>query len=319
MQLIRRPGRVRQCLPNGSAVTIGTFDGVHLGHQSIIARVREQAKSLGVPSVVFSFEPTPAEFFRRDNPPPRLTRFREKFAALSCCGVDCFFCPPFDADMEKLTPDAFIDQLLLGALGVRHVVIGDDFRFAHRRAGRFEDLQSAGERQGFTVERVGSVLENGQRVSSTEIRCALGDGDLGRARQLLGRWYRITGRVVPGRQLGRQLGYPTANIRLARQAVALTGIFAVRVDGLGAKPRDGVASLGYRPTVDGGDAEPLLEVHLFDFNEDIYGRMIDVDFVEYLRQELEFPDLDALTRQMHDDAARARTILAQANLVTEKT
>jgi riboflavin kinase/FMN adenylyltransferase len=314
MQLIRRPGRDRQCLPNGSAVTIGTFDGVHLGHQAIIARVREKAQALGAASVVFSFEPTPTEFFRRDDPPPRLTRFREKFAALSACGVDCFFCPPFNAEMEKLTPDQFIDQLLIAALGARHVVVGDDFRFAHRRAGRYEDLLAAGERLGFTVERVGSVLEQGQRVSSTEIRRALGAGEMERARQLLGRWYRITGRVVPGRQLGRKLGYPTANLRLARHTVALTGIFAVRVSGLGSSPRNGVASLGYRPTVEGGDTEPLLEIHLFDFDEDIYGQVIDVDFIEHLRPEEKFSDLDALTRQMHDDADRARTILAQPDL-----
>ena len=319
MQLIRRPGRGRQCLPDGSAVTIGTFDGVHLGHQSIISRVRQKAQALGVPSVVFSFEPTPAEFFRRDQPPARLTRFREKFAALSACGVDCFFCPPFNAHMEKLTPDEFIDELLVGTLGARHVVIGDDFRFAHRRAGRFEDLQSAGERQGFSVERVGSVLEHGQRVSSTEVRRALGDGELARARQLLGRWYRISGRVVPGQQLGRELGYPTANVRLARQAVALTGIFAVRVAGLGAEPRDGVASLGYRPTIAGGDTEPLLEVHLFEFDQDIYGRVIDVDFVAHIRAEEAFPDLEALTQQMHDDARQARTILAQLEPIAEST
>jgi riboflavin kinase/FMN adenylyltransferase len=319
MQLIRRPGRGRQCLPTGSAVTVGTFDGVHLGHRSIISRVRDRAQSLGVPSVVFSFEPTPAEFFRRDDPPPRLTRFREKFAALTACGVDGFFCPPFNADMEKLTPSEFIDELLIGVLGARHVVIGDDFRFAHRRAGRFEDLQSAGERQGFTVERVESVLENGQRVSSTEIRRALGEGDLDRARQLLGRWYRISGRVVPGRQLGRELGYPTANVRLARHTVALTGIFAVRVAGLGDMTRDGVASLGYRPTIAGGDTEPLLEVHLFDFDEDIYGRLIDVDFVAHIRPEEAFADLAALTRQMHDDADRARTILAQPDPFADLT
>jgi len=314
MQLIRRPGRGSKCLPNGSAVTIGTFDGVHLGHQSIIARVRERAQSLGVPSVVFSFEPTPAEFFRRDDPPPRLTRFREKYAALSACGVDCFFCPPFNAAMEQLAPEEFIEHLLIGTLGARYIVVGDDFRFAHRRAGGYDDLVAGGERLGFSVEQVGSVLEGGQRVSSTEIRAALADGELDRARSLLGRWYRISGRVVPGRQLGRELGYPTANVRLARQAVALTGIFAVRVGGVGRGLRDGVASLGYRPTVAGGDTEPLLEVHLFDFDDDIYGRMIDVDFVAHIRPEEKFPDLDALTRQMHADADRARTILARPDL-----
>jgi riboflavin kinase/FMN adenylyltransferase len=311
MQLMRRTSRGRELLPAGSVVTIGTFDGVHRGHQEIIGRVRKAAAERGLPSVVFSFEPTPAEFFRRADPPPRLTRFREKFQALQDCGVDWLFCPPFNADMERLTPTAFIDDLLLATLGVKHLVIGDDFRFAHKRAGRLEDLQLAGRQQGFAVEQLGSIVHNGQRVSSTEIRRALAAGNLEQARALLGRYYRMSGRVVSGRQLGRTLGYPTANVRIARRAVAVQGIFAVQVSGLHRQPVDGVASLGSRPSIDGG-GEPLLEVHLFDFDEDIYGRYISVDFVARIRDEEYFPDLESLTQKMHDDAAKARAILAQA-------
>ena len=309
MRLIRRTSRGQQCLPDGCVATIGTFDGVHLGHQEILARVREHARGAGLPALVFSFEPTPAEFFQGAAAPARLTRFREKYHALRDCGMDWFYCPPFDAHMERLSTQAFVDELLLGVLGVKHVVVGDDFRFAYRRSGRFEDLVEAGKRQGFTAEQMSSVMQDGQRISSTAIRQALQSGDMQRARRWLGRYYQMAGRVLPGRQLGRQLGYPTANVRLARHASAVQGIFAVRVSGLGETRLDGVASLGSRPTVEGG-GEPLLEVHLFDFDRDIYGRYIWVEFVARLRDEERFDDLDSLTRQMHLDAAQAREILA---------
>ncbi|RMF96497.1 MAG: bifunctional riboflavin kinase/FAD synthetase [Gammaproteobacteria bacterium] len=312
MQLIRRPGSGRPALPGGCVATIGTFDGVHLGHQRIIARVVEEARRRGLPAVVFSFEPTPAEFFSPGRPPPRLTRFREKFVALAELAVDCFFCPPFDAAMESLSPAAFIQRWLLEALQVQHLVVGDDFRFGHRRAGGFAELQQAAAEHGFGIERAESVVVDGQRVSSTAIREALAAGELERARRLLGRYYRMLGRVVPGRRLGARLGFPTANVRLNRRAVALSGIFAVRVHGLPESPVDGVASLGYRPTVD-RDGTLLLEVHLFDFDRDIYGEHIGVDFVARLRDERRFDDLDSLVEQMHEDAAQARALLAAAD------
>jgi len=292
--------------------TIGTFDGVHVGHQGILERVLEQSRARGLASCVLSFEPTPREFFTAGTPPARLTRFREKYALLDAAGIDWFFCPPFNAAMERLTPAQFIEHLLVETLSVRHLVIGDDFVFARRRQGNVESLRSGGERHGFTVEQVGSVVGDGLRVSSTEIRKALAAGELGRARRLLGRDYSMTGRVIDGQKLGKQLGFPTANVNLNRRASPVAGIFAVRVGGLGENWLDGVASVGTRPTVAGIDV--ILEVHIFDFDRDIYGEYIKVEFIEKLRDEVKFPDLDSLTEQMHRDAAQARTILAADHL-----
>lgn len=308
MRLLRRaqPG----CLATPTAVTIGAFDGVHVGHQDILARVQREAAAQGIPAVVFSFEPLPREFFARDEPPARLTRFREKYSLLQRLGMNVFFCPPFNQAMGAMLPDDFIGRFLVDTLRVRHLVVGDDFRFAHRRSGTIEHLEAAGAEQGFTVERVGSVRVAGERVSSTLIRAALAAGDMPRVRACLGRNYRMTGRVVPGRQLGKELGYPTANVNLNRRASPVAGIFAVRVDGLAPGLLDGVASVGTRPTIDG--VEPLLEVHIFDFDRDIYGTYIEVEFIARLRDEVRFDDLESLTEQMHLDAAQARAILAAA-------
>jgi riboflavin kinase/FMN adenylyltransferase len=308
MRLIRRPGTAPGDLPGACVATIGTFDGVHVGHQGILERVLEQSRVRGIPSCVFSFEPTPREFFTTGTPPARLTRFREKYSLLDEAGIDWFFCPPFNSAMERLEPAEFIERLLIATLAVRHLVIGDDFVFARKRRGNVDSLRRAGERHGFTVEQVGSVVGDGLRVSSTEIRKALAAGELDRARRLLGRYYSMTGRVVDGQKLGKQLGFPTANVNLNRRASPVAGIFAVRVDGLGDRRLDGVASVGSRPTVDGIDV--ILEVHIFDFDRDIYGEYIKVEFIEKLRDEVRFPDLDSLTEQMHRDAAQARTILA---------
>jgi len=308
MRLMRRPASGATGLPGACVATIGTFDGVHIGHRRILERVRAEAAARALPTVVLSFEPTPREFFSRGTPPARLTRFREKFAKLDALGIDWFFCPPFDRNMERLEPDEFIDRLLIGILGVSHLVVGDDFVFARKRSGNVEHLQAAGARQGFTVEQVHSVIEHGVRVSSTEIRQALADGDMTRAGLLLGEPYSMTGRVVGGQKLGTELGFPTANVKLNRRASPVHGIFAVRVAGLGDGLLAGVASVGTRPTVDG--TEPILEVHIFAFDRDIYGEHIRVDFVEKLRDEVKFPDLESLTAQMRIDAAQARTILA---------
>ncbi len=311
MLLIRRPQPGQAALPDGCVAAIGTFDGVHLGHQRIFARVIQVAAERGLPALAFSFEPMPAEFFGRGSAPARLTRFREKFSALSAMGLDYFFCPPFNSHMERLEPAEFIDELLVSLLNVQHLVVGDDFRFARQRRGGVADLEAAGARLGFSVEQIASVQVAGERVSSTDIRQALQSGDLAQAHSLLGRHYQMTGRVVRGQGLGRKLGFPTANVRLNRRQSALHGIFAVRVHGLTEGPLAGVASLGSRPTV-GGGGEPLLEVHIFDFDRPIYGTYISVDFVAKLRDEEHFPNLESMTDQMHRDAARARAILQAA-------
>jgi riboflavin kinase/FMN adenylyltransferase len=308
MQLMRRPGGNPRGFPGQSVVTIGTFDGVHVGHQRILRRVLEKARARNLPAVVFSFEPTPGEFFSHGTPPARLTRFREKLEALEQFGVDWLFCPPFDAGMEALGPDEFIERLLVERLGVKYLVVGDDFRFAKNRRGTIDSLRDGGKQLGFSVEQVPSVLEEGHRVSSTKIRELLADGELDRAKKLLGRYYRMTGRVIDGQKLGKQLGFPTANVNLSRAASPIGGIFAVRVDGLGPALLNGVASIGTRPTVDG--VEPVLEVHIFDFDQDIYGAYIQVEFIAKLREEVKFPDLRSLTEQMHIDAAEAREILS---------
>lgn len=292
----------------GSVATIGSFDGLHLGHQKLLDRVLAEAKRLQVPSVVMSFEPTPREFFSAEHPPARLMRFREKFTALADYGVDIFFCPRFDGAMKNISADTFIRQILLHAMNIRHLVIGDDFRFARDRAGHLQVLQRAGNAVGFTVEEMGSVIACGERVSSTRIRDALWSGDLDLAGALLGRDYRMSGKVIEGRKLGRELGFPTANVNLNRRQSAVMGIFAVRVSGKNWGPLDAVASVGTRPTF--GGEKPLLEVHIFDFNKDIYGEFIHVDFIERLRSEEKFTDVAELIAQMHRDSARAREILA---------
>jgi riboflavin kinase/FMN adenylyltransferase len=307
MQVFRRPRPGVNAVLPGCVATIGVFDGFHLGHQRILDRVRSEALRLKLPALVFSFEPTPQEAMHPEQAPARLMHFRDKVSYLQANGIDRFFCPPFEHSLRDCPPEAFIDRLLVRTLAVRHLVIGDDFRFGQGRAGNIDHLKAGGERHGFAVEQVGSVMQNGLRVSSTAVRAALAAGNLAHARELLGRNYRMSGRVVAGRQLGRQLGFPTANIRLQRRQSPLAGIFAVRVHGLGPQPLDAVASLGTRPTVAG--VEPLLEVHVFDFDADIYRRRIDVEFVAHLRNEERFADLDALRRQMECDAAEARRLL----------
>lgn len=291
----------------GCALTVGAFDGLHLGHQALLGAVRAAADRLGVPAVVMSFEPTPKEFFSADSPPARLMRFRDRFEAFRAAGMNGFFCPRFDAAMAAVEHEAFIERLLVDGLSVRHLVIGDDFRFGAGGRGTVDDLSAAGARHGFSVQQIDSVYVGGRRVSSTLVRAALERGELDLVRVMLGRDYRITGRVVRGKQLGRTLGYPTANVRLQRRRTPVHGIFAVRVAGPGGAPIGGVASVGTRPTVDG--VGTLLEVHLFDFDGDLYGRRLAVDFVARLRDEEKFESLDALVEQMKRDEAAARDVL----------
>jgi len=288
------------------AVAIGVFDGVHLGHRAILERARGVGDEIGGSSLVLTFEPTPKEFFSPATAPPRLTRFRERFELLHALGLDELFCAKFGA-VRALTPRAFIDDLLVADLGARHVVVGDDFRFGADRSGTVAELRAHGGRHGLVVTEVPPVFFEGQRVSSTAIREALKTGDLDSARGMLGRDYSISGRVVRGLGLGKKLGFPTANVNLKRLQTPIDGIFAARVTGLGEGPLDGVASVGTRPTIGGGTA--LLEVLIFDFDRDIYGRYITVHFVKRLREERHFADLELLKRQMHVDVAAARAAL----------
>lgn len=292
----------------GCVATIGAFDGVHLGHQEILALLRARAEEFGCPSLVLSFEPLPKEFFSLTSPPARLSRFREKFAILDDLGIDMFFCPRFEA-LRHLEPEQFIEELLVERLAVRHMVVGHDFRFAAGRRGTMAELAAAGRRHGFGVTEVAPVVWRGKRVSSTVVRDALAAGDMDAAAGMLGRHYAMWGRVVRGKGLGRQLGFPTANVELARRQSPVMGIFAVRVR-LRGQILDGVASVGTRPTV--GGTRPLLEVFIFDFDEAIYGEYILVRFIRRLRDEEKFPDLPSMTVQMHQDVLEARAALAAA-------
>ena len=294
-------------LGGGSVVTIGAYDGLHLGHATLLDRVHAMAAETGLPSVVMSFEPTPKEFFAVDRPPARLMRFREKFDALRSAGIDIFYCPRFDDGMRTICVGDFIRRILVHGLNARHIVVGDDFHFARRREGRLEHLVNASRVLRFAVEQVPSVTVDGIRVSSTAIREALWSGNLQQATRLLGRPYRMSGKVVRGERLGRSLGYPTANVDLRRRQSAVMGIFAVRVHGLEGRSLDAVASVGDRPTFDG--TKPILEVHLFDFDRDIYGEYIHVDFIARLRGQEKYDRVEDLVAQMHRDADNARSIL----------
>lgn len=305
MQVIRGIHNIRP-EHKGCAAAIGTFDGVHMGHQAVLRQSMGIARELRLPATVISFEPTPREFFSK-SPPARLTRFREKVQAFTMLGLDRFVCLRFDTRLQSLTPSEFVDDLLVDRLGLRHLVVGQDFRFGLERAGSYATLVEAGRRHGFAVASTPELCVDGIRASSTAVREALARGDLAQARRLLGRPYRMCGRVVPGNRLGRSLGFATANINVHRRVVPLSGIFAVQIGGLGSKPWPGVASLGVRPTV--GGVLPLLEAHLFDFDGDLYGHALDVDFIAKLRDEKKFPSVEALTEQMRRDAQRARSIL----------
>ena len=298
-------------LIRSSVVTIGAFDGVHHGHEQLLRRVLAESRTRGVPSVVMSFEPTPKEFFSAAAPPARLMRFREKFDALAGHGIDIFYCPRFSESMRNISAGAFIRRILVHGLNASHIVIGDDFRFARKREGTLDELLRTGETLDYSVEQVPSVVVDGIRVSSTAIRDALASGDLAKATALLGRPYRMSGRIVRGRQVGRALGYATANVDLRRRQSAVTGIYAVRVHGLPEGAIEGVASVGTRPTFD--LTKPLLEVHLFNFDREIYGEYIHVDFIEHLRGEEKFASVDDLVAQMKIDEENARSALAANN------
>ena len=290
----------------GSVVTIGTFDGVHLGHQALLESLAMHGRRLGRPAMVLTFEPMPREYLAAASCPARLTTFRERWRVFERLGIEVLWLLRFAESLRTLSGEAFA-QLLAQRLRAPVVVVGHDFRFGRNGEASAEMLRAAGEQLGFLTEIVPPVTLGGERVSSSAVRAALAAGQFAQAGRLLGRPYTMSGRVVRGEQLGRRLGYPTANLRLERRRSPVDGIFAVRVHGIGAAPLPAVASLGRRPTVGGGPM--LLEVHVFDFSADLYGRRIEVEFVAKLRDEARFDDLEALVAQMHRDAEAARTIL----------
>jgi riboflavin kinase/FMN adenylyltransferase len=296
------------------AVTIGNFDGLHLGHKAMLARLQDVARARGLPSCVLSFEPHPREFFAPDQAPARLSSLREKAECLRRLGIDRLHVFRFDRAFSSLTAETFIEQVLGRTLQARYVLVGDDFRYGAKRTGDFALLKQAGESLGFDAEFLPTVEVAGERASSTAVRNALAAGELEHAARLLGQPYSISGRVVHGDKLGRNIGFPTANIQMKHNRPPLMGIFAVEVYGLNGEPLPGVASLGKRPTMKSPDAVPVLEVHLFDFDTQIYGCRVRVDFLHKLRDEEKYPDLDSLVAQIRRDVDNAKQYLAQLKL-----
>lgn len=303
MQIIRNLQNLKPH-HHGCVATIGNFDGVHLGHQAVLGQLAEKADELRLPLTVVTFEPQPEEFFRSEQSPPRLTRFREKVQALRRYAVERVLVLRFNKPFSQQSPEAFIQNLLVDGLGVKYLVIGDDFRFGKDRAGDFAMLQAAGKEHGFEVVNMHTFVLDDARVSSTRVRSALAEGDLNAAEKLLGRTYRMSGRVAHGDKKGRTIGFPTANIHLHRINTPLRGVFAVELFGVEGEPLPGVANLGTRPTV--GGMRTLLEIHLFDFEGDIYGHHVHVDFLSKLRDERRFDSFDELKVQIHRDADQAR-------------
>jgi riboflavin kinase/FMN adenylyltransferase len=288
----------------GCVATIGNFDGVHLGHQAVLGQLAERGAELGLPTVVVTFEPHPREYFARDMVPARLTRFREKLQALRRFSVARVVCLRFDQTLANMPAADFIQRLLVEGLAVHNLVVGDDFRFGKGREGDFAMLRAAGDAHGFQVAAMHTFNVDGERVSSTRIREALALDDLATAEKLLGRPYRMCGRVVHGDERGRTIGFPTANIHLHRDSSPVNGVYAVEVFGLDEEPLAGVANVGTRPTL--GGTQSRLEVHLFDVDADIYGRYVHVDFLHKLRPEHRFASLEELVTQIRKDATEAR-------------
>ena len=294
---------------SSTVLTIGNFDGVHLGHRALLDELKAKARALALPATVLTFEPHPRELFAPDQAPARLASMRDKLELLAECGVDRVHVCRFDRKLASLTAEQFIEQILVRGLSVRHLIIGDDFRFGKARGGDFVMLQKAGNDHRFVVEAMPTVDFGGLRVSSSAVREALAAGDIERAERLLGRPFVIAGRVMDGKKIGRTIGFPTANIQVRRKRLPLSGVFAVTVSGVDSKPLPGAANIGVRPTVAEG-LKPVLEVHLLDFDRDIYGAHVDVNFMHKLRSEAKFESLDALKAQIGRDVADVRAYFA---------
>jgi len=312
MQLIRglhNLQRFQKDFSSGCVLTIGNFDGVHLGHQKVLQAVNAKADELGIPSVVMIFEPLPIEFFAPEKAPVRLMNLREKLQAFQDTDIDYVLCVRFDQAFSSLTAQAFVQKVLIEAMNIKHLVVGDDFRFGQKRQGDFALLEQIGQQHGFTVDDMPTFGLGHERVSSTRIRVALADQnmkpDLAEVEKLLGKAFRFDGRVIHGQKLGRTIGFPTLNLNPKRIQMPVQGVFAVSVDGIADEPWPGVANLGLRPTVDG--VRPSIEVHLFDWDKDLYGRHVGVTLKRFIRPEMKFDGIDALKQQIAADAEQART------------
>ena len=307
MQLVRGLHNLRP-EHRGCVATIGNFDGVHLGHQSVFRHLLEKGDELRLPTTVVTFEPQPREFFQADSAPARLTRLREKLQAIHDVGVERVVVLEFNRRLAAMQAEQFVEELLVKGLGARFLSVGDDFRFGSKRQGDFQLLQRMGEAHGFQVENMNTYKLDADRVSSTRIRELLTQGDFTAANQCLGRPYRICGRIAHGDKRGRTIGFPTLNVNLHRRVSPLQGVYAVQVEGLDEQAIPGVANIGVRPTVE-GDTRYLLEVHLFGFDRSVYGEHVSVEFVRKLRDEKRFENFEALRQQILLDADEAREIL----------
>jgi riboflavin kinase/FMN adenylyltransferase len=310
MRLIRGLSHLEP-FENGCVLTIGNFDGLHLGHRAVMQKLADCGKALNLPVVIMIFEPQPLEYFLASNAPSRLMRLREKVIHFNQLPVDNLLIVKFNRYFANCDAEQFINDILLEKLNVKHLVIGDDFHFGKARQGNFALLKSKGEQYGFTVEDTGSYYVDGLRVSSTLIRDALGVGDLAQAERLLGHSYSICGRVAHGDKRGRTLGYPTANIRLFRKNTPINGVFAVTMTGIDGLELTGVANVGTRPTFDGG-TKVILETHLFNFNQEIYGHYVEVHFKQKIRDEMRFDSLEQLQTQIEADVMVAKDFFAKS-------
>ncbi len=309
MQLIRGLSHLEP-FKNGCVLSIGNFDGLHLGHRAVIRKLVERGKVLGLPVVIMFFEPQPLEYFLGDNAPSRLMRLREKVIEMAKLPVDNLLIVRFNQNFANRDAEQFIEHILINTLNVKHLVIGDDFHFGKARRGNFGMLKEKGRLNGFTVEDTGSFQLGGLRISSTLIRDALVAGDLKGAEKLLGHCYSVCGRIAHGDKLGRTIGYPTANIRMHRKNTPVNGVFAVTMTGIDGLEFEGVANVGTRPTLDGG-SKVTLETYLFDFNKEIYGRYVEVHFHQKIRDESRFHSLEELKAQIVKDVAETKKIFAE--------
>lgn len=311
MRLVRGLHNLEKLKPEfkaGCVLTIGNFDGVHLGHRKVIEQVQKQAKMLGLPSVVMFFEPLPTEYFKPQQAPVRLMNMREKIAYFQNEAINWVVLLRFDASLAKLTALEFVKKILINDLNIKHIIVGDDFCFGQNRQGDFDFLQSQGQKNGFTVEAMPTHSFDQQRISSTRVRKALEQVDLEQAKILMGHPFRFDGRVIHGKKLGRQLGFRTLNLNPKRVQMPVSGVFAVTVLGIDAKPWPGVANIGTRPTVHG--LRPSIEVHLFNWHKDIYGQHVQVELQYFIRPEQKFENLDTLKQQISQDASQAKKLLS---------
>jgi len=309
MKIARNINSESNEFPKGSSVCIGVFDGIHLGHQELIKKTTEYAKENDLSSVLFTFEPSPNEYFSKDEPQPRLTTAEERYRYLSNRHIDFLYCPPFDQEMENLSPVQFVTQHLIAKLNAKHVIVGADFHFAKDRAGSVQTLIENGHEYGFDVDPIEFITQQDKKISSTTIRQFLINQDIEVANQMLGRNYSVLGEVMEGNQIGRTIGFPTANIDISKRDILLRGVFCVKaIIGSDEKECNGLANIGFKPTVNG--TALTLEVHLLNFDKDIYGSTLEIYFMHRIRGEKKFNDLDELTAQINEDVKKADEFFA---------